>query len=80
MNYMAEYEKALRSKRRWDDEKAREEVESIRESIRHEVMASYAALTESSEPAMIEARDAVYRERRADIEKALHLLMAHSHA
>ena len=50
MNYMAEYEKALRNKRRWDDDGARKQVESIRELIRHEVMASYAALTSSASP------------------------------
>ncbi len=77
MDYESEFEKVLLAERAWDDDAARNEFEEIRESIRHYVNASYAALTEISDSAKVEARDAVYRERRHDIERALELIKAH---
>ena len=78
MDYLSDYQKAIRSERKWSDAERKKEFDDIVQSMRSEIDVSLPLFNDHSAESESEAKDAIFHTHRKECEKALELWKKYS--
>ena len=78
MDYLSDYQKAIRSARTWTDAERKKEFDDIVASMRSEIDVSLPLFNDQSAESLGEAKDAIFHTHRKECEKALALWRTYS--